>query len=135
MKTLLLAVMMTALSTAMFAQDNSQQRMKREQLAEKQAKHIAHELAFDEQTTAKFTTSFMNYQREVWALGARPQTAKERLDHSQKILNLRNKYYDEYAKFLSDQQIQRVYQLERQQMRRMANHKRGKSRHRIGNNR
>lgn len=121
----MLAVMMTTLSTAMFAQDNSQQRLSREQLAEKQAKHIAHDLAFDEKTTAKFTTTFMNYQREVWALGARPQTAKERLDHSQKILDLRSKYYDEYAKFLTDQQIQRVYQLERQQMRRMASHKHG----------
>lgn len=126
-RTLLLTLMMIGLSTATFAQNsNNHQRLTREQLAEKQAKHIAKELAFDEQTTDKFTTTFMAYQRDVWALGKRPETAKERLEHSQKLLDLRSQYYDKYAQFLTDQQIDRVYKLERQMMRRMADkgHKR-----------
>lgn len=128
-KTLLLMLFVSLFSTAMLAQSNSsanrQRRITREQLAERQASYIADQLAFDDKTTTRFTTTFRNYQRDVWALGPRPQTAKERLDRSQKILNLRERYYDEYAKFLSDQQINRVYQLERQLLKRMAKIYRG----------
>ena len=49
----LCTIMMVMCTTAVQAQDNNQsnkQRMTREQLAEKQGKYIAHELAFDEQT-------------------------------------------------------------------------------------
>lgn len=124
-KTLMLILLVSIFSTTLFAQANKQQRITREQLAEKQAHYIARQLAFDDKTTARFTTTFCNYQHDVWALGARPQTAKERLDRSQKILNLRERYYDEYAKFLSDQQINRVYQLERQMLKRMADKRKG----------
>lgn len=44
------------------------------------------------------------------------QAIKERFAHSQKILNLRHKYYEEYSKFLSQQQIA---QLERKMMERL----------------
>ena len=40
-------------------------------MANKRAKGIANRLALDGQTTAKFVTTFMDYQKEVWALGAR----------------------------------------------------------------
>lgn len=45
---------------------------------------------------------------------------KARFEQSQKILNLREKYYNEYSKFLSAKQIQRVYTLEKQMMQRLA---------------
>ena len=41
------------------------------------------------------------------------QVLKERFGHSQKILDLRRKYYAIYSKFLTQKQIRRVYELER----------------------
>ena len=113
----LMAVLLLVFCTMATAQ-NPQQRMSREQLAEKQAKHIAHELAFDETTTQKFVETYCAYQQEVWAL------IKERFERSQQILDLREKYYEEYSKFLTQQQIQRVYELERQAMNRLEKHHR-----------
>ena len=128
MKNLLKINLMTLLvlvfCTMGTAQDK-QQRMSREQLAEKQAMHIAKELAFDEATTQQFVETFSAYQQEVWALGPKPQNEptndeeaeqaiKERFERSQQILDLRQKYYKEYSKFLTQSQIQQVYKLERQ---------------------
>ena len=129
-----MAILVLVFCTMGFAQDK-QQRMSREQLAEKQAKHIATELAFDEATTQQFVETFCAYQQEVWALGPRQkaeptndeeaeQAIKERFERSQQILDLREKYYDEYSKFLTQQQIQRVYELERQAMNRLEKHHR-----------
>lgn len=136
------AVMMTICSITNMAQDNhsKKQNMNRVQLAEAQAKHIAHELALDDVTTQKLVKTFSDYQQEVWALGPRlinrkdnltdaeaEQAIKERMERSQKILNLREKYYKEYSKFLTPKQIQRVYELERQSMKHLA--KRGNKHH------
>ena len=118
-----MAIPVVVFCTMGFAQDK-QQRMSREQLAEKQAKHIATELAFDEATTQQFVETFCAYQQEVWALGPRQkaeptndeeaeQAIKERFERSQQILDLREKYYGEYSKFLTQSQIQQVYKLER----------------------
>lgn len=122
----LLSLLMVVFCTMGVAQDkqDKQQRMSREQLAEKQAKHIATELALDEATTKQFVETFCAYQQEVWALGPKPQkeptndveaeqAIKERFERSQQILDLREKYYNEYSKFLTQSQIQRVYKLER----------------------
>lgn len=140
---LLLVVAFVAFSTPTFAQDNnSKQRKSREQMVEAQAQHIAKEMAFDDATSARFVKTFCEYQKEVWALGprrqkpqgqkAKPQSdadaekaMKERFAHSQKILNLREKYYGEYSKFLTQKQIQRVYQLERQMMQRLSKQRMG----------
>ena len=138
MKNVLKINLMTALMLTfciMATAQDPQQRMSREQLAEKQAKHIAHELAFDEATTQQFIETYCAYQQEVWALGPRPkaepandeeaeQAIRERFERSQQILDLREKYYEEYSKFLSQQQIQRVYELERQAMNRLEKHHR-----------
>ena len=48
------------------------------------------------------------------------QEIKQRFEMSEKILNIRQKYYKKYSQFLSQQQIQRVYELERQRMKRFA---------------
>ena len=140
----LMAVLMLTFCTVGTAQDR-QQRMSREQLAEKQAKYIAHELAFNEATTQQFIETYCAYQQEVWALGPRPQNEsendeeaeqaiRERFERSQAILDLREKYYEEYSKFLTQKQIQQVYKLERQAMNRLARHReKGKSPHRQHN--
>ena len=130
------AILMAVCTTAVQAQDNQskKQRMSREQLAEAQAKHIAHELALDDATTQKYVATYKAYQQEVWTLGPRvrrhqadtateaeaEQANKARMEQSQKILALREKYYKEYSKFLTQRQIERANELEKQVMRRLA---------------
>lgn len=99
-----------------------QQRMSREQLAETQAKYIARELAFDDNLSSQFVTTYCECQKEIWALGPRSGkdcSMQERFDRSQKLLNIRQKYYRLYSRFLTDRQIENVYKLERRMMHRM----------------
>ena len=132
---LMMVVAMMTVSTSVFAQaPNQKQRLSREQLAEKQAQYIAHDLGLDDKTSSKFIGTYTEYQKEIWALGPRPhhkkgemksdaqteQEIKQRFEMSEKILNIRQKYYKKYSQFLSQQQIQRVYELERQMMKRFA---------------
>lgn len=129
---LLFAMAMTTLCVSTYAQKDSRQRMTREQLAETQAQYIAKEMAMDDATAEKFTATFSQFQKEIWALGPRPgrgssdrsdaeteQVIADRFAHSQKILDLRKKYYVEYSKFLTQKQIERVYELERRMMNRL----------------
>ena len=136
----LCAIMMAVCSTAVQAQteQSKKQRISREELAEKQARHIAHELALDDATTEKYVATYKAYQQEVWALGPRvkrhsaanateaeaEQANKARMERSQQILVLREKYYKEYSKFLTQKQIERAYELERKSMDRLARHHR-----------
>ena len=137
---LLLAVALTAFSGTVSAQSNKQ-RLTREQLAEVQAKHIAKEMAMDETTSQRFIETFCQFQRDIWALGSRPkqpnnqmtdketeQALKARFAHSQKILDLRQKYYAIYSEFLTQKQIQRVYELERLMMERLSKRSRRSNR-------
>ena len=147
-RTFVIAIMMIASCTTVFAQQNAQkQRMSREQLAEVQAKHIAGELAFSDAVTEKFVKTFCDCQKEIWALGPRPRPGKQgmseqeneerikqRFAMSEKILNIRQKYYKEYSKFLTQAQIEKVYEQERKMMNRLANRgKRGKGFHKNTN--
>lgn len=129
---LLLVVLLTTFCGSVSAQSR-RQRLTREQLAEVQAKHIAKEMAMNDTTSRRFIETFCQFQRDIWALGPRPkqphsqmtdeeteQALKERFDHSQKILDLRRKYYAIYSKFLTQKQIRRVYELERQMMERLS---------------
>ena len=133
MKINMVALMVFVFCTVSMAQ-NEQQRMSREQLAEKQAKHIAQELSFDEATTQRFIETYCACQQEVWALGPRQkaepatdeeaeQAIKERFERSRAVLDLREKYYEEYSKFLTQKQILRVYELEHQSMDRLHKHR------------
>ena len=133
MKINLVALMVIAFCTIGMAQ-NEKQRMSREQLAEKQAKHIAQELSFDEATTQRFIETYCACQQEVWALGPRQkaepatdeeaeQAIKERFERSRAVLDLREKYYEEYSKFLTQRQILRVFELEHQSMDRLHKHR------------
>ena len=130
---LMMVIAMMTVTTSVCAQaPNQKQRLSREQLAEKQ--YISRNLGLDEKTNAKFIETYTDYQKEVWALGPRPhhkkgemktdaqteQEIKHRFEMSEKILNIRQKYYKKYSQFLSQQQIQRVYELERQMMKRFA---------------
>lgn len=117
---ILIAIMIVASGATAVAQNNSGQRLSREELATKQAQYIAHELALDESTTNKYVETYCQYQREVWALGPRKVlTTEQRLERSQKILDLRKKYYHIYSGFLSEQQIDKAYKLEKKLLDRM----------------
>lgn len=135
---LFLVISLTAFYTTVSAQTTSRQRLTREQLAEVQAKHIAKEMEMDDETSQRFIDTFCGFQREIWALGQRPkqphgemteeetgQALKARFAHSRKILDLRQKYYVIYSGFLTQKQIHRVYDLERQMMEHLSKH--GKS--------
>ena len=139
---LLTTIMMIVFSTAVSAQEanaqqtSKKQRMSREQMAAMQAKHIARQLALDDATSQKFIETYSAYQKEVWALrpkghGQKKNRAemtdaeaekaiKDQFEHSQKMLSLRQEYFDKYSKFLTAKQIQRVYELEKQSMNRLA---------------
>lgn len=136
---MMLVIAMTMFTVNSFAQaPNNKQRLTREQLSEKQAKYIANDLALDDETTAKFINTYTQCQKEIWALGPRPrrnlnnneeqteQDIKKRFEMSEKILDIRKKYYKEYSKFLTQTQIQRVYKMEKNMMKRLAQH-RGKN--------
>ena len=71
-KSMMVALMMIATCTVAFAQpQGKKQRMSREQLAEVQAHHIAEQLAFSDDVTAKFVSVFCQQQQEIWALAPR----------------------------------------------------------------
>ena len=129
-KSMMVALMMIATCTVAFAQpQGKKQRMSREQLAEVQAHHIAEQLAFSDDVTAKFVSVFCQQQQEIWALAPRlvrksattdEEQIQQRLDRSEKILAIRKKYYKEYSQFLTQAQIKKVYEIERQTMKRFA---------------
>lgn len=138
-RTLLIVIMMVASNVVAIAQQpNRQQQVSREQLAELEAKHIAHELAFSDAVSGKFVATYCNYKKDIWALGPRlrpnrrgraseqdnEKRIKQRFARSEKILNIRQKYYKEYSKFLTQTQIEKVYEQERMLKKRYA--KRGK---------
>lgn len=144
-RTFVITILMIASCATIFAQQSTpqtqkqKQRISREQLAEVQAKHIAGELAFSDAVTDKFVKTYCNCQKEIWALGPRQrhnkqglsereneERIKQRFAISKKILNIRQKYYKEYSKFLTQAQIEKVYEQERKMMNRLA--KRGQRR-------
>jgi hypothetical protein len=117
------------------AQDSEKKRPSREQLAELQARHIAGSMALDDATAKKFVDAYRDYQQEVWNSDASmrkkenqsltdaeiEKNIKERFARSRKLIDIREKYYDVYRDFLSPKQIQRVYELEKQVMKRFEN--------------
>ena len=138
-RTFFIVIMMVASNVVAIAQQpNRQQQVSREQLAEIEAKHIAHELAFSDDVSGKFVATYCNFKKDIWALGPRlrpnrrgvaseqdnEERIKQRFAMSEKILNIRQKYYKEYSKFLTQTQIEKVYEQERMHKKRYA--KRGK---------
>lgn len=131
------------------AQQDNRQRLSREQLAEKQAQRIAEEVAMDDATAKRFIDTYCRCQKEIWAEAPKPpkrndkdagvrtdeqteQDIKARFERSQKILDIRQKYYAEYSKFLTQKQIQSVYDAEKRMMERLGKdkgpHKKGAGR-------
>lgn len=124
LQTIIIAIVVMASGMSAMAQANSSQRLSRKELAVKQAQYIARELAFDKSNTDKYVETFCQYRNEVWALGPRKNlTTEQRLERSQQILNLRKKYNTIYRGFLTEQQLDRAYKLEKRLLNRMGKNK------------
>ena len=131
LQTIIIAIVVMASGMSAMAQAKSSQRLSREELAVKQAQYIARELAFDKSNTDKYVETFCQYRNEVWALGPRKNlTTEQRLERSQQILDLRKKYNTIYRGFLTEQQLDRAYKLEKRLLNRMGKNK-SKSRNHI----
>ena len=128
-KTIIAMSLALFVSMTLSAQPNGK-KISREELALKQAEHISTELAFDGATSKKFKEAYCSFQRELWALGPslgkqqsenpNEEEMKQRFERSQKILDLRRKYYAIYSTFLTQKQISRMYEIERDMMRRLS---------------
>ena len=144
MGTAIAAAVAAAGSMTMSGQDrpDPEKKVTREQLAVIQAGRISEELAFDDATRKKFIYTYCKCQEEIWALGPEnrrpePRTSgamtdeevdkaiRARFEHSGKLLEIREKYYEEYSTFLSPKQIQKVYDIERRMMDRLSHHRPG----------
>ena len=108
-------------------------RMTIEQMTDMQAKRIIGELGLDDKTAAKFTDVYRKYMKEMddlrkKNLPQKPQVKprdgkmppmptdaevdkmmRNRFKQSREMLDIREKYYDEFRKFLSPKQVQKVY--------------------------
>ena len=135
-----LAMFTVCMSIGAYAQDKQKKegnRMSVEQLAELRSKRIAQTLALDDATAEKFTTTFCACQKDMYAANKAMKEnkgkkrsemtdaeidtmLKDRFKQSRKLLDLREKYYGEYRKFLSARQVQRVYKLEKQDFKKFA---------------
>lgn len=113
-KNIFIAIVIMTTAMSAMAQDNNSQRPSREDFAVKQARYIARELALDKSNADKYVETYCQFQQEVWALGSRKNlTTTQRLERSQQILDLRKKYNTIYSEFLTEQQLDKAYKLEK----------------------
>lgn len=108
-------------------------RMSIEQMSERQADKIVADLGLDDKTAARFKEVYKKYKTEMNDLRKKnfppkpeaqkdkgqpkpvPTDAevdkmmKERFAQSRKMLDIREKYYHEFCKFLSPKQVQKIY--------------------------
>ena len=136
--TLLLAALLCAFCLTAQPKKGQRPKSSKTEMAQKQATRIADELEFANETRDRFIATFVNCQQEMWNLRPRHADRKReqamtdaqtdsliraRFDHSQRTLDTRRKYYNEYRKFLTPRQINRVYELERKIMRQINNNR------------
>lgn len=139
LKTLALASLALMLCTSAVAQNSKTKKQKRtpEQVATVQAKDIALSLGLDDATTEQFTKTFCDYRMEIRQANREKkavnkgvarkdmteeqveQSIKAKFAHSRKVVDIREKYYGEFRKYLNPRQIQRVYELEKRQIDKM----------------
>jgi len=122
-----------ALTTTAFAQQQNNQKQQKskptaEQMQQMKIRHLINELALDDATAAKFTDVYKEYSSEMDNIrksyakkGKKDATltdaeidaeTKARFQQSRKILDVREKYYDKFRKFLSARQVKKIYNSE-----------------------
>ena len=137
-RTIILTLMLVFTAFGTQAQ-NAKQRMSREQMAETQAKHIAADLNLTGKTYDRFVETYENYKKELWQTVPKcrkkncrnseteeqaAEKMRKRFERSQKVLDIRNKYYQEFSKFLTQKQIEQMYEKERKMMKRLSERRR-----------
>lgn len=137
-RTIILTLMLVFTTFGTQAQ-NAKQRMSREQMAETQAKHIAADLNLTGKTYDRFVETYENYKKELWQTVPKcrkkncrnseteeqaAEKMRKRFERSQKVLDIRNKYYQEFSKFLTQKQIEQMYEKERKMMKRLSERRR-----------
>lgn len=109
-------------------------RMTMDQVATMQANKIVDQLGLDDAKAAKFTEVYKKYMKELNDLRQKSMPGKpdmkkgerqapkqmtdaevdkmmrERFAQGRKMLDIREKYYDEFRKFLTPKQVQKVYE-------------------------
>lgn len=138
---MVLVALVMGSQVVVFAQDAKRPERKRptvEQMQEMQCNQIVKGLALDDEEAAKFVPVYKKYMEEMRATHdmtrkkpepqAEPKEPKEpemltdaeveadiktRFAQSRKMLDIREKYYEEFRKFLSPKQVQKMYNLER----------------------
>ena len=125
---LTLLALLFLMSSALYAQQSQRESSlpSRQGLSRVQAAYIAKQLGFDEATARRFVELYAKQQQEIWALsprdkatkGARTDAEAERaikdyFERSEQLLSIRKKYYQEFRNFLTPQQIERIYKLDR----------------------
>ncbi|MDE6334101.1 MAG: hypothetical protein K2L77_05580 [Muribaculaceae bacterium] len=96
----------------------------REEYVRSRACHFADKIGLDDATAEKFVKLFIENQREKWTLQPDRTTRKKQsyktdaqidsainaqFKTSQKILDIRKKYYKEYRKLMTAKQVQMLY--------------------------
>ena len=125
---LTLLALLFLVSSALYAQPSQREssRPSRQGLSRVQAAYIAKQLGFDEATTRRFVELYAKQQQEIWALSPRDKATKgaqtdaeaeraikDYFERSEQLLSIRKKYYQEFRNFLTPQQIERIYKLDR----------------------
>ena len=125
---LTLLALLFLVSSALYAQQSQREssRPSRQGLSRVQAAYIAKQLGFDEATTRRFVELYAKQQQEIWALSPRDKVTKgvqtdaeaeraikDYFERSEQLLSIRKKYYQEFRNFLTPQQIERIYKLDR----------------------
>ena len=132
---MVVAVLMgTQVMNAQDSKDNEQgkrsrKRMTMEQMVDMQSRKIVNELGLDDKTAAKFTDVYKKYitalndvRKEYMPKRPEPGKApstptdaevdkmmRDKFKVGRKMLDIREKYYDEFRKFLSPKQVQKIY--------------------------
>ena len=125
---LILLALLILMSSALYAQQSQRESSlpSRQGLSQVQAAYIAKQLGFDEATTRRFVELYAKQQQEIWALSPRDKATKgvrtdaeaerairDYFERSEQLLAIRKKYYQEFRNFLTPQQIERIYKLDR----------------------
>ena len=115
---MMLAAIVMGSQVTLFAQEkkgakSERRQFNKEQMLEIQCNQIIKGLALDDATTAKFIPVYKQTPKPLPTDAEVEQAIKARFAQSRKILDVREKYYNEFRKFLSPKQIQKMYNMEK----------------------
>ncbi len=133
--------LMLSVTLTISAQKEERPRIPQEKMAEAMAKNIATNMKLEGATYDKFIDTYESYRKEMWAIMPKhgkpdkrreqeteekvAERMKENFERSQKLLDIRTKYYHKFSGFLTQRQIEQMYKQERK----MAEHLKARNKH------